>query len=250
MQHTLSVPSLPARCGVVVFLARRPDEGGPHCQRTPTMIAPQQTYRSKQRPPEWHDDFLKMLPDVRRQATFAFRFLLLEAREEAVAETIANVLVAYARLVERGRRDQAYPSVLTRYAVAQIRSGRRVGTKLNRHEVLCRGAQSKQRFHVAQLRDSRHDNGDWNEFIAEDRRTPVPEQAAFRCDFPAWLATHSPRNRRIAERLAAGDSTSQVARNFKVSAGRVSQIRRELADSWHAFHGGGGSAGSANPNTK
>ena len=31
------------------------------------------------------------------------------------------------------------------------------------------------------------------EAIVEDRRTPVPDQVAFRIDFPAWLDTHPKR---------------------------------------------------------
>ena len=60
---------------------------------------------------------------------------------------------------------------------------------------------------------------------------------AFRCDFPAWLGTLSPRNRRIAQFLALGNRTQDVARKFKVSEGRVSQLRREMAESWKAFVG-------------
>lgn len=45
------------------------------------------------------------------------------------------------------------------------------------------------------------------------------------------------RDRRIAESLALGNRTTDVAKRFKVCAGRVSQLRRELADSWHKFVG-------------
>ena len=77
-----------------------------------------------------------MLPEIRRQALYAFRTLRVEAKEEAVAETIANVFVAFARLLEQGKRAKVYSSVLTRYAVAQIRSGRKVGMNLNSNDIL------------------------------------------------------------------------------------------------------------------
>ena len=41
--------------------------------------------------------------------------------------------------------------------------------------------------------------------------------------------------RRIAEILATKESTKVVATRFRISAGRVSQIRRELEDSWREF---------------
>jgi hypothetical protein len=41
----------------------------------------------------------------------------------------------------------------------------------------------------------------------------------------------------MAETLALGHRTQDVARKFKVSAGRVSQLRRDLAGSWRKFVG-------------
>ena len=45
------------------------------------------------------------------------------------------------------------------------------------------------------------------------------------------------RNRRIAVSLAVGNRTKEVARQFRLSPGRVSQLRRELHDSWQTFQG-------------
>jgi hypothetical protein len=177
-----------------------------------------------------------MLPRIRQYAHVAFRHLREEAREEAIAETIANSLVAYVRLFEQGRIDLAYPTVLARFAVAQIQDGRRVGNRLNTKEVLAERAQERHGFVVERLDRFDKYSGEWIEATIEDTHTPVPDQAAFRCDFPAWLATQSPRNRKIAEALAVGHSTSEVARRFNISPGRVSQLRRELHDSWSEFH--------------
>lgn len=200
------------------------------------MIAPQ---KNKEQVSVQHNNkkqFLNMLPEIRKQALFAFRTLRTEAKEEAVAETIANVFVAFARLLEQGKRAKIYSSVLTRYAVAQIRSGRKVGMCQNSNDVLSRAAQQKHDLHIVRL-DNSGKNGEWYDFVLEDRRTPVPDQAAFRCDFPDWLNILSSQRRRIAERLAAGDTTSEVAKQFKLSRGRISQIRRELKNSWQEFHG-------------
>jgi len=46
---------------------------------------------------------------------------------------------------------------------------------------------------------------------------------------------HAPES--FAESLAVGNRTGDVAKRFNVSAGRVSQLRRELAESWRAFVG-------------
>lgn len=182
------------------------------------------------------NDFLEILPEIRRQALYAFSALRTESKEEAVAETIANVFVAFYRLMEQGKGAKVYASALTRYAVAQIRSGRKVGTSLNSNCVLSEAARQRHGLQIDRL-DYCAKFGEWFEFIVEDQRTPVPDQAAFRCDFPDWLDTLSPQKRQITERLAVGDTTSEVAQTCIISPGRVSQIRRELDDSWQEFHG-------------
>jgi hypothetical protein len=180
------------------------------------------------------------MPAIRRQARFAFRHFRYDAREEAVAEAVANALVAFVRLVQRGKLDVAYPSALARYAVAQIRVGRLVGSSQAKNDVLARLAHRGDGSFVQRLDHFDARSGRWVEAVLEDKRTPVPEQAAFRVDFPAWLATHSPRNRRIAHWLSLGHSTGEVARVFGVSPARISQLRREFHDSWQAFHGEAG----------
>ncbi len=69
------------------------------------------------------------------------------------------------------------------------------------------------------------------------RTAPVPNIVAFRVDFADWLANLSRRNRRIAESLALGNRPGEVAKKFKVCAGRISQLRNELAASWNEFTG-------------
>ena len=73
------------------------------------------------------------------------------------------------------------------------------------------------------------------ECLIYDRQTPVPDQVAFRLDFPHWLASQTPRDRQIVERLSLSYSTGDVAKEFRISPARVSQLRRELFDSWHEF---------------
>ena len=150
---------------------------------------------------------------------------------------ISNAAVAYARLFELGKTDIAYPSVLGRFAVAQVRSGRKVGTRQNSKDVMSRIAQGRHSFAVERLDRYDRQDGQWIEAVVEDHRTPVADQAAFRCDCPAWLATHPKRLRRIAEFLAASHGTAELAKRFRVSPGRISQIRRELCGSWKRFHG-------------
>ena len=68
-------------------------------------------------------------------------------------------------------------------------------------------------------------------------KSPVPDQVAFRLDFPAWLLSLSQRDRRVVEDLLLGERTLDVARRHGLSPGRVSQLRREFLDGWRAFCG-------------
>jgi len=43
--------------------------------------------------------------------------------------------------------------------------------------------------------------------------------------------------RQVARTLALGETTKRTARRFRVTAGRVSQLRRELQNSWESFQG-------------
>jgi FixJ family two-component response regulator len=56
-------------------------------------------------------------------------------------------------------------------------------------------------------------------------------------DFADWLKTLSKRDRRLAEALALGETTASAAHMFRISAGRVSQLRRELCANWERFVG-------------
>jgi hypothetical protein len=74
-----------------------------------------------------HDDkFLAMLPQIREQGRIASRGMRPVAKEDFIAEVIANAYCAFARLVERGKVDVAYATPLAMYAIKQVRAGRRV----------------------------------------------------------------------------------------------------------------------------
>ena len=201
------------------------------------MIARAKPIRQQASVPDWHQQFLEMLPVIRKYADNAFQHLDPEGREDAVHEVIANALVAFARLVQLGKADLAYPTVLARYGAAQLRQGRRVGNRRRVGEVLAEYAQRKKGFVVERLDRFHKESGEWLEAIVQDTRTPVPDQVAFRIDFPAWLNSQTKRNRRIAEALAVGSTTGEVARRFKLSPGRISQLRQQFQQSLQEFQG-------------
>ena len=201
------------------------------------MIAPAKPEHRRKRAANWQRLFLEMLPVIKNYAQRAFRDLDPEAREDAVQEVIANAAVAFARLVQLGKVDLAYPKVLARYGMAQFCEGRRVGNRLRIGDVLSPYARRKKGLRVESLERFDKESGEWLEAVVADTHTPVPEQVAFRIDFPTWLKTQTERNRRIAEALALGHTTGEVARRFNVSPGRISQLRKQFCQSWQEFQG-------------
>ncbi len=181
--------------------------------------------------PQEHDDFLPLLPVISRYAGRAFHRWSPDHREEAVAEVTAAALISFITLKQRGKNPFAFPTRLVRWAITHVLAGRRVGSRDNSRDVMSHAAQARHDFGV----DSFTRISYWHYSLIDHSRAPVPDQVCFRLDFAAWLKTHSLRDQRIALLLAEGYTTNEVAQRFQVSAGRVSQLRRELCDSWELF---------------
>jgi hypothetical protein len=183
--------------------------------------------------------YAKMLPSIKRHARTAFRAYSPDAKQEAVQNVLCNTWAALVGLARRGALDLAYPTVLAKFAEKQTRDHRITGGHLSIKDVLSKYCQVKKGVVVERLdRREKDDENAWTEAVVEDTRTaPVPDIVAFRVDFADWLKSLRRRDRRIAEALSLGHTTGHVAHKFKVSAGRISQLRRELAESWQRFVG-------------
>ena len=189
--------------------------------------------------PDWHQGFLRMLPTIVTHAKIAFRHLRPEARSEAVQEVVANCCRAYARLVELGKVSLAFPNVLARFGVKQVKDHRKVGGSLNIGDVLGKYCQTRKAVVVERLdRRDKDDENAWYEILVEDKHAGPADTACVRLDFESWLASLPGRHRRIAQYLSLGNRTSDAASKFRVSAGRISQVRAELAKSWQAYTNG------------
>jgi hypothetical protein len=182
-------------------------------------------------------NFLSLLPQIQEQARFAFRREGGEEREELIAEVVANCWAAFVRLVDRGLMDVAQATPLAQFAIKQIRDGRRVGAKLNARDVSSSYAQRLKHFRVERLDHFDEQEGTWREVLIEDRNAGPSETAAARIDIADWFDTLPKHKRRVAKTLANSETTKTTARMFGVSAGRISQTRRELETAWREFQG-------------
>lgn len=182
-------------------------------------------------------DFLQLLPFIRRYARQSFCNLKAEAREEAVQEVVANSFATYRRLIERGKTDAIAATPLARFAVAQVRDGRRVGGRLNVKDVSSEYCQGHKGIELKSLEQLVATSEAWEEILVEDRSTTPADIVAIRLDFGSWLETLSQQNRQVAEVLSTGETTQAAAKLFKVTSARVSQLRSQLRAAWNAFQG-------------
>jgi hypothetical protein len=154
-----------------------------------------------------------------------------------IAEVVANAFCAFHRLAERGKTDLAYATPLAWYAIRQVREGRRVGTKMNTHDVTSRYCQQTKDITVERLDQFDDEHETWLEVLVEDRHATPADIAVTRIDFAVWLRGLSKHRRQIAKVLARGETTKATAKRFGLSAARISQMRREFQEAWRDFQG-------------
>ncbi len=178
---------------------------------------------------DWQTSFANMLPEIQRRLRRFFRDLDYSSKEEATAEGVTHALLAYVRLHERRRAHVATPGTLAFYSSRQVKRGRPATGRMNGKEVMSRYAQIGNDIPIDR------EYGRWIEVMVEDKRAAVLDQVAAKLDVGVWWETLTKRMKEIAKDLAFGFSTSEVARKHGVTAGRISQLRRSLEESWAAF---------------
>lgn len=117
--------------------------------------------------------------------------------------------------------DEATPSTIARYAVKRVRSDRTFSESV-------RSVSSPKRRLGKPERCTFDVQAIWR--VGDNPARIV----GFRLDYHAWLDTLRPASRVIAELLAAGHTTQQVAEKLGCTEGNVSQYRRRLQTSWNA----------------
>jgi hypothetical protein len=183
--------------------------------------------------------FQTILPRIEAHACIVFRHVKCPHRQaDCVQETVGLAWQWFVRLAHRGKDARDFPSALATFAARAVRCGRRVCGQERAKDALSPMAQQRHSFTVTSLPlHSTLSANPFSEALADNTRSAVPDQVAFRCDFPAWLLTLSDRKRRIAKDMALGHRTKELATRHGVTEGRVSQLRRELHRDWLAFHG-------------
>jgi hypothetical protein len=189
--------------------------------------------------------FLAHRPRFEAHARFAFRRVgCPHARADRVAETVALAWRHFAALARRGKKPEEFVTTLALRCSQAVKAGRRLVGCETGQDVLSPVAQVRHGVRVTRLpdHDRAHDRhplpDELADALTDNTKSAVPEQAAFRVDFPRWRASLRRRDRRVLDALAGGERTADAARRFKLSPGRISQLRREFEEGWWAFQQG------------
>lgn len=188
-------------------------------------------------PPAWQQEFMThVLPAIQAIARVRFSSLPSVEQEEALAEVTATAILTFVRLLRRGKDPAVFVGRLAKFAVLRVLTGRLAGSPDNSLDAMSRLARQRHGHQLEGLdTESRLDGADWESALVENSRITPADLAASRIDFREWLRRMKHRRRQIAETLAAGYRTEEVAELFRLSPGRVSQLRREFETSWRQF---------------
>ena len=182
--------------------------------------------------------FLSIVPRIELHGRVCFRTKNYQDRQEAVAEMVALCWKWFLRLAEQGKDATHFPSVLATFAARAVYNGRRLAGTCKAKDVLSPVAQRRHGFAVGRLPDVSTLNGNpLFDALHDNTQSAVLDQVAFRFDFPAWLASLGARDRGIAQDMAQGHRTGELADAYGLSPARVSQLRRQFYLDWQSFCG-------------
>jgi hypothetical protein len=186
-----------------------------------------------------HVRFLELLSQIERHARISFRHIVCEHRRaDCVAETVALSWKWFLALEARGKDVLPFVSVFANLAARAVRCGRRLCGQESARDVLSIVAQQRHHFVAGKLPPvSTLSENPLGEALIDNTQSAIPEQVHFRVDFPVWLSTLSARDRLIVKDMALGDQTLLLAQRYRVSPGRISQLRRQFNEGWRFFCG-------------
>lgn len=186
-----------------------------------------------------HANFLTIVPVIERVARRKLHFIAdHDTRADIVADVVAVCWKWFQRLAEKDRDARRFSTKLAYLAIRFVLCGRRVWGSESLRDPMSMRARLRHGLRLQQLQEhGSYDEPEWQEALHDNTQTPVPDQAAFRQDFPSWLRRLGSHKRRIVEKMLMGERTSDLSLRFGVSPGRVSQLRREFEAGWRQFHG-------------
>jgi hypothetical protein len=230
-----------------------PSEGGGLYQKVvPLITGSSKSFDAKNADNALHHQFLALLPKLHTHAAIYFRGIKCpDKKADTFNEMIALAWRWFLGLKENGKDISKFTMVFVYLVAKAVKSGRRVCGQEKSKDVLSPRAQQRHNFVVHSLPISTrvaHESlyGEphgqrnldaYEERLQDNLQSPIPDQVQFRIDFAAWLATLTPRERRLIKAMARNERTSDLSKEFEVSPGRISQMRKEFQRDWCRYIG-------------
>jgi hypothetical protein len=199
-----------------------------------------------------HATFQALLPKLQTHASIYFRDVRCpDQKADRIAECIALAWKWLIRLHERGKDVNQFAMVFVFLVAKAVKSGRRLTGQERAKDVLSARAQRRHGFKVESLPASTRRPFDdfcaaphgqqhldvYEERLKDNTVTPPPDAAAFRIDWPDFLDTLTERDRELAHFLSLGHAAKKAADKFKLSPGRVTQLRQRWCREWRLCQG-------------
>ena len=194
-----------------------------------------------------HATFQALLPRLETHAAIYFRDVRCPAtKADRIADCVALAWKWLIRLHERGKDVTQFTMVFVFFVAKAVKCGRRLTGQERSEDVLSTRAQRKHRFRVealpastrrpledfyAAVHGQQHLDA-YEERLTDNTVTPPPDAAAFRIDWPDFLDSLTERDRELAHFLSLGHPAKKAAEKFKLSPGRVTQLRQRWCQEW------------------
>ncbi len=186
-----------------------------------------------------HSRYNAVLPRIVQHARVYFRWIKCwHTKEDKIQEVRSLCWKWIEQLHKAGKEWWLFVSRLADYACRQVKSGRKVTGMISAKDVMNEITQTRKGFYVGKLPDySTESTNPLAEALTDNTVSEVPDQVAFRIDFPEYQDTFSDRDRQLMDDMLLGHRTKDLARKHRMSEGRVSQLRRQFHEGWGRFHG-------------
>ena len=172
--------------------------------------------------------FVELLPRVETLARGYFHFIrCLATRDDLVAETMAMSWKWYLKLEADGRNPCEFLNGIVRNAARAAYAGRGFAHNARKKDAM----NPFERTFISLPMHSTLNGSIFDEAL-HDPAWPVPDQAAFRIDFPQWRASYDQFKRAVMDAMAMGERTKDLAERFGLTPGRISQMREEFHRNW------------------
>jgi len=197
-----------------------------------------------------HEQYLEIMPRLQSYAQGYFGFIHCpHKRADKVQEALGLAWRWLLQLNEKGKDVSQFPASFVFMVVRAVRCGRRLVGMEKTKDAMSPRAQQMHSFKVERLPgatacpheqlygdvDGQEKHDAYEERLHQNMVTPVPEQVAFRLDWPRFLRTLTQRDRAMARFLSLGNTTKHTAQKFGLTPGRVTQLRQQWHREWEFF---------------